>query len=104
MNYGIMILLRVVPSKNPLFFFINMTCENIVALMKREVCQKKLSQKQYMLVRIVEEKRDFVRKLRNLYSELNSQSETNQPIPDDVREDLDRLRIEIAQADVILDR
>ena len=81
-----------------------MTCENIVALMKREVCQKKLSQKQYMLVRIVEEKRDFVRKLRNLYSELNSQSETNQPIPDDVREDLDRLRIEIAQADVILDR
>ena len=81
-----------------------MACENIVALMKREVCQKKLSQKQYMLVRIVEEKRDFVRKLRNLYSELNSQSETNQPIPDDVREDLDRLRIEIAQADVILDR
>ena len=81
-----------------------MTCENIVDLLEREICRKKLSQKQYMLVRIVEEKRDFVRKLRNLYSELNSQSETNQPIPDDLREDLDRLRIEIAQADVILDR
>ena len=78
--------------------------EKLVELIKSEKCRKKLSQKQYMLVRIVEEKRDFVRKLRNLYSELNSQSETNQPIPDDLREDLDRLRIEIAQADVILDR
>ena len=78
--------------------------KELVELIKSEKCRKKLSQKQYMLVRIVEEKRDFVRKLRNLYSELNSQSETNQPIPDDLREDLDRLRIEIAQADVILDR
>ena len=57
-----------------------------------------------MLVRIIEEKRDFVKKLRNLYAELNSSSEPNQPIPDDLRENLDRLTDEISTADHTLAR
>ena len=65
---------------------------------------KQLSQKQHMLVRIIEEKRDFVKKLRNLYAELNSSSEPNQPIPDDLRENLDRLTDEISTADHTLAR
>merc|ERR1712123_40258 len=64
----------------------------------------KLHQKQHMLVRIVDEKKAFVTKLRSLYSELNSTSEPNLPISSDLRENLDRLLEEISTADHTLAR
>ena len=57
-----------------------------------------------MLVRIVDEKKAFVTKLRSLYSELNSTSEPNLPISSDLRENLDRLLEEISTADHTLAR